>query len=84
MVGFSFHNLPPALLCCSAVKETEKTSGAPFILCDAFNVRFYAMESAPYGCLYHDLYSNDYTEPWSNYFCVDHHARQISQRFKLG
>lgn len=47
---------------CSKVKETEKTSGASFILCDAFNVQFYAMGSTPYGCLYRDLYSNDYTQ----------------------
>lgn len=62
LVGSSFHIPLPGLLDCSEVKETEKTSGASFILCDAFNVRFYAVESAPYGCLYHDLYSNDYTE----------------------
>lgn len=62
MVGSSSQLLLPGLLDCSEVKETEKTSGASFILCDAFIVLFYAMESAPYGCLYHDLYRNDCTE----------------------
>lgn len=63
--SFRFHFLWTGVNDCSGVTETEETSGASFILCDAFNVRFfYATESSPYGCLCRDLHSDDYTELW--------------------
>lgn len=40
----------------------DKTSDASFIRCDMFNMQPYLMGGRPYGCLYHNLYNDDYTE----------------------
>lgn len=83
VVGSSFHIPLPGLLDCSEVKETEKTSGASFILCDAFNVRVLRGGKRTIWLFVSWFIQQWLHWAWSNYFCVDHHARQISQRFKL-